>query len=718
MRSKRILSRLIQVGPLAALSVALLVGVSFGAPAQAQEGATFGFSPAIYVASRGEVFTLDLQIEDAEDLAGVEFDMFFDPDVVQIGEVTIGPFLGSTGRDVTHTAVVDNDAGMLEFVAFSVGDEDGADGAGVLLTLELEAAERGATLLDLENVTVCDTAGECVAPVVVDGLVLSVLTMEVSPAFPEEWVNPGEFTETVWIYGARDLGGYGFSMAFDPDIVQVTDVADASFLGSTGREVLPFDADIDNEAGVLSFGAVSAGEQPGATGDGALATITFEAIAEGDTALDLFGQQVFDTGGMEEVPDTLNGLVHVVGPGVSIAAPPSVYEGYSVTIQVMVGDAEDLAGYEFSMDFDPDLFQVESVVDGGFLNEEVIPTGPDIDNENGTVTFGAVSTGGGVDGMGALAEITLMAQEVDADQMAVLDLHDVTLFDSEANPTIPVITDGEILVKNCIPVQITSLTSDSPVTLGETMHFTATTTGSEPVTYEWDFDSDGVPEQSGEGLASTTYTFDTPGSHTVTLSVENPCGTDEETLVVEVCEPVSIDDFVSNSPVTLGETMYFTATMSGSEPITYDWDFGGAGTLVGGGEETGEFVYDAAGTYTVTLSVENDCGTDEATLVVEVCEPVSIDDFVSNSPVGIGDTMYFTATVSGSEPITYDWDFGGAGTLVGGGEETGAFVYDEPGTYTVVLSVENDCGEDEATLDVTVEGYMLFLPVVAKNYTP
>jgi PKD repeat protein len=158
--------------------------------------------------------------------------------------------------------------------------------------------------------------------------------------------------------------------------------------------------------------------------------------------------------------------------------------------------------------------------------------------------------------------------------------------------------------------------------------------------------------------------------------------------------------------------------VSGSEPITYDWDFGGAGTLVGGGEETGEFVYDAAGTYTVTLSVENDCGTDEATLVVEVCEPVSIDDFVSNSPVGIGDTMYFTATVSGSEPITYDWDFGGAGTLVGGGEETGAFVYDEPGTYTVVLSVENDCGEDEATLDVTVEGYMLFLPVVAKNYTP
>jgi PKD repeat protein len=226
----------------------------------------------------------------------------------------------------------------------------------------------------------------------------------------------------------------------------------------------------------------------------------------------------------------------------------------------------------------------------------------------------------------------MLALEVDADETSPLDLHDVTLFDRQANPTIPTLTDGEVLVKNCVPV--------------------------------------------------------------------------------------TIDAFESDGMVTLGETMHFTATVSGTEPYTYEWDFGGAGTLVGGGEDTGAFLYDEAGTYTVTLTVENHCGTDEATLVVEVCAPVMIDDFVSDSPVMVDETMHFTATVSGSEPYTYDWDFGGAGTLVGGGEDTGAFQYDAAGTYTVTLTVENACGTDEEMLVVTVENYELFMPIITKNYMP
>jgi hypothetical protein len=90
-----------------------------------------------------------------------------------------------------------------------------------------------------------------------------------------------------------------------------------------------------------------------------------------------------------------------------------------------------------------------------------------------------------------------------------------------------------------------------------------------------------------------------------------------------ICNPVSITSMVSNSPVLLGETMSFTATVWGAEPITYIWDFGGTGTP-GGADGSVTFLYDAAGPYTVTLDVENACpSSDTATLEVEVIVPPS-----------------------------------------------------------------------------------------------
>ena len=88
-----------------------------------------------------------------------------------------------------------------------------------------------------------------------------------------------------------------------------------------------------------------------------------------------------------------------------------------------------------------------------------------------------------------------------------------------------------------------------------------------------------------------------------------------------VCYPVSITNLNSDSPVLLGETMSFSATVTGTEPVAYTWDFGGTGTAGGTGANV-SFLYDAAGLYTVTLDVENACpSADSATLPVEVLAP-------------------------------------------------------------------------------------------------
>ena len=162
----------------------------------------------------------------------------------------------------------------------------------------------------------------------------------------------------------------------------------------------------------------------------------------------------------------------------------------------------------------------------------------------------------------------------------------------------------------CNPVSITALTSDSPVELGEVMNFTATVTGTQPITYNWDFGDAGT---QGGTDTNPTFTYNAAGAYTVTLDVANACGTDSDfirvTVTPPVCNPVSITALMSDSPVELGEVMNFTATVTGTQPITYTWDFDDDGTpeQSGVGLDTVSHTFASAGSYTVTLDVENGC---------------------------------------------------------------------------------------------------------------
>jgi PKD repeat protein len=153
--------------------------------------------------------------------------------------------------------------------------------------------------------------------------------------------------------------------------------------------------------------------------------------------------------------------------------------------------------------------------------------------------------------------------------------------------------------------------------------------------------------------------------------------------------------------------MQFSATVTGDTPISYTWDFGGAGSQ-GGTDAYPTFTYDYTGTYTVTLVVDNGCTpTYTTTLQVEVhdvgfCDPVAIAELESDSPVELGQAMQFSATVTGDAPITYTWDFGGAGSQ-GGTDVYPTFTYDAAGDYDVTLDAANGCpSTDTQTIQVRV----------------
>jgi PKD repeat protein len=270
-------------------------------------------------------------------------------------------------------------------------------------------------------------------------------------------------------------------------------------------------------------------------------------------------------------------------------------------------------------------------------------------------------------------------------------VYDLTVINGDCqDDTLP----AAFTVESCPPLSV-SLASDSPVELGRPMHLTATVTGTAPFTYTWDFGGPG----SGSGLDTPTpaYTYTAAGDYTVTVTVESTCTSAMASTPIQVlCWPPA-GGFGSSSPVELGQAMLFTATVTGTAPFTYTWDFGGPGSGSGLDTATPAYTYTAAGAYTVTLRVQNACGSLVATGTVNVlCFPPA-GGFGSSSPVELGQAMLFTATVTGTAPFTYTWDFGGPGSGSGLDTATPAYTYTAPGAYTVTLGVQNACSSLVAT---------------------
>jgi hypothetical protein len=610
------------------LTLMMLVTVAFtlGGPTSAspQDAPTLSVDPAMKQAYLGETFTVSVDIADAQDVVGYQFMLDYDPAVVSLSNPTDGGFLESApnctiaGGTVTCTA--------LDTPPY----DGGADSPGTLITLDAEIVGTGATALALHGAQVSDVDAETMEPELEDGMVDAVVALEVVPSSAGRSVNVGTFTETVMIHNASDLAGFQFEMGFDPAVVTVDSVAVGPFLESEGRTVNAglVNEVIDNDAGTLFFAAASLPPGDAPDGPGALAVITFNAVAKGDTALDLHGSKVYDDEGVEMMPANIGGMIHVVDEGINVVpGHQEVFEGKTFEVDIQVGDAQDLAGYEFTLGFDETLVNVDDVVVGPFLTDVFTRTKV-IDNENGTVFFGAFSLEGETADVGTLATVHLTALEVDADMTSPLDIMAPLFFDSAGDDTTPKHTNGDVLVKNCIPVTIESLVADSsvemPTALGDPVQFTATVSGSEPITYEWDFGSD-EGTATGADTATPTFTYDAADTYTVTLTAENCGGPVEETVVIKVCDPVTITDIGTDSPVELGETMHFTATVDGTPPFGYSWDFGDGTAPVELPVNVASHTYAETGTYTVTLTVGNCSMTNPFTatdsVTVEVTEP-------------------------------------------------------------------------------------------------
>ena len=100
----------------------------------------------------GDTFTLDVRAENILDLAGWQFDVAFDPAILEAIDVTEGDFLkADSGTTFFQSGRIDNAAGKITGLSAALIADNGVSGSGSILQLRFKAKTEGETKLTLSN---------------------------------------------------------------------------------------------------------------------------------------------------------------------------------------------------------------------------------------------------------------------------------------------------------------------------------------------------------------------------------------------------------------------------------------------------------------------------------------------------------------------------------------------------------------------------------------
>lgn len=278
------------------------------------------------------------------------------------------------------------------------------------------------------------------------------------------------------------------------------------------------------------------------------------------------------------------------------------------------------------------------------------------------------------------------------------------------------------------PNPIPNICVNIPLTLNNTSNFGGAI---DPVTYScnpvspfyWTISPSGGAQWTATGLGSDngfpsnelfwtlgsmtpSITFNQPGNYTITLFVKNSCGISSISRTVCV-EPPLTPQFNLNTnngciPLAVTATNTTNVVNQCSAP-TYLWSvaylpaFCGTTITPIPNQTTpnASFNFTEPGTYTITLSTTNACGTTTTAQTVTVKKPPTVT--IAPIPNACGSaTITPTANVTNCAPtggtLTYAWTFTGGTPATANTLNPGTITYSSGGPYSVTLQVTNECG--------------------------
>ena len=162
--------RIAFIGLSAVILMLLVALLGSAAGVGAQTPTTLHFPQPLYWITPGSTLTLDVLVDDADDLGGWEAVLSFDASRIALVGASEGAFLGTSGRTTEFMSMEDASfPGLVAIGGYSHDTASGVNGSGVLAHIQVQALATGETTLSLNDLRLARPDGEIVNPQLVEG---------------------------------------------------------------------------------------------------------------------------------------------------------------------------------------------------------------------------------------------------------------------------------------------------------------------------------------------------------------------------------------------------------------------------------------------------------------------------------------------------------------------------------------------------------------------
>ncbi len=246
---------------------------------------------------------------------------------------------------------------------------------------------------------------------------------------------------------------------------------------------------------------------------------------------------------------------------------------------------------------------------------------------------------------------------------------------------------------------VTAHPQSTTVIVGQAVQFAVTATGTAPFTYQWQRNTQNIPTATGATYAITSAQLANAGDYRVIVS--NAAGSATSQVATLTVNPAAVAPTINGHPqsatVTVGQSVQFAVTATGTAPFTYQWQRNSQNIPLATGSTYSLSNVQLTDAADFRVIVRNSAGNATSQVAKLSVNAVAVTPVITSQPQSLtvteGQPAQFSVTATGTPSLSYQWRKGDT-DLPGATAATMTFAnthLTNAGNYVVV--VRNGAGQ-------------------------